>query len=150
LMSSFYPIGGDFFSKIDANPDLWVWFSVSLPLPPSLCMFFLDATFTWHLIVHFIFNMLDTDLSGSQLHWYLCLLLSETLPPTSYRNVLITNLLGALTLDMWMWQCFQSTAMQLWCRWHFISCFVIWNQILSWYSFGACGDILFSSLFQAR
>jgi hypothetical protein len=22
LMSSFYPIGGDFFSKIDANPDL--------------------------------------------------------------------------------------------------------------------------------
>lgn len=24
LMSSLYPIGGDFFSKIDANPDLWV------------------------------------------------------------------------------------------------------------------------------
>lgn len=24
LMSSLYPIGGDFFNKIDANPDLWV------------------------------------------------------------------------------------------------------------------------------
>jgi len=94
--------------------------------------------------------MLDTDLSGSQLHWYLCLLLLETLPPTSYRNILITKLLGALKLDMWMWRCFRSTAMQLWCHWHFISYFDIWNQILSCYSFGACGDILFSSLFQAR
>ncbi|KAJ6322714.1 hypothetical protein OIU77_012537 [Salix suchowensis] len=32
LMSSFYPIGGDFFSKIDANPDLYglVWVSTTL------------------------------------------------------------------------------------------------------------------------
>ncbi|KAJ4840985.1 hypothetical protein Tsubulata_026508 [Turnera subulata] len=32
LMSSFYPIGGDFFSKIDANPDLYglVWISTTL------------------------------------------------------------------------------------------------------------------------
>ncbi|CAN0837648.1 Protein YIPF1 homolog [Linum grandiflorum] len=34
LMSSFYPIGGDFFSKIDANPDLWVY-------PHSTSMFLL-------------------------------------------------------------------------------------------------------------
>ncbi|KAF9676869.1 hypothetical protein SADUNF_Sadunf08G0048200 [Salix dunnii] len=32
MMSSFYPIGGDFFSKIDANPDLYglVWVSTTL------------------------------------------------------------------------------------------------------------------------
>ncbi|CAI0443345.1 unnamed protein product [Linum tenue] len=32
LMSSFYPIGGDFFSKIDANPDLYglVWIATTL------------------------------------------------------------------------------------------------------------------------
>ncbi|KAJ6726997.1 PROTEIN YIPF [Salix purpurea] len=32
LMSSFYPIGGDFFSKIDANPDLYglIWVSTTL------------------------------------------------------------------------------------------------------------------------
>ncbi|KDP44878.1 hypothetical protein JCGZ_01378 [Jatropha curcas] len=32
MMSSFYPIGGDFFSKIDANPDLYglIWVSTTL------------------------------------------------------------------------------------------------------------------------
>ncbi|KAJ9175775.1 hypothetical protein P3X46_014293 [Hevea brasiliensis] len=32
MMSSFYPIGGDFFSKIDANPDLYglIWISTTL------------------------------------------------------------------------------------------------------------------------
>ncbi|XP_057989600.1 uncharacterized protein LOC110645220 isoform X1 [Hevea brasiliensis] len=32
MMSSFYPVGGDFFSKIDANPDLYglVWISTTL------------------------------------------------------------------------------------------------------------------------
>ena len=35
LMSSLYPIGSDFFSKIDANPDLWVliFFSFSFGTP---------------------------------------------------------------------------------------------------------------------
>ncbi|WCJ19681.1 Integral membrane Yip1 family protein [Euphorbia peplus] len=32
MMSSFYPIGGDFFSKIDANPDIYglIWISTTL------------------------------------------------------------------------------------------------------------------------
>lgn len=50
-------------------------------------------------------------------------------------------------LAIWIWQHVLSMVTQLWCHWHFISCFSIWVQMLVLFDFGACGDTLSSFLF---
>ncbi|KAG2730375.1 hypothetical protein I3760_01G289200 [Carya illinoinensis] len=64
LMSSLYPIGGDFFSKIDANPDLYglIWISTTLVFVLAAfgnCATYLmekhsDSTTSWNFDVSYV------------------------------------------------------------------------------------------------
>ncbi|GLT69050.1 hypothetical protein SLA2020_412320 [Shorea laevis] len=73
LMSSLYPIGGDFFSKIDANPDLYglIWISTTLVFVLASfgnCATYLmdkhsDSTTSWSFDVSYV-NMAAMSVYG--------------------------------------------------------------------------------------